>query len=214
MANDFHDIRFPTSIALESRGGPVRKTEIVALGSGREQRNARWFHGRRRYEAGYGVKSLNDLHQIVHFFEERRGRLYGFRWKDRVDFKSCAPTSAISPFDQSIGTGDGVRHQFQLVKIYGDTFAPYTRPVRKPVTGTVRIAVAGTERAENTAWTVDSATGIITFLNGFIPANGAPVTAGFEFDVPVRFDTDELDIDLSAFNAGVAPKIPLIEIVV
>lgn len=214
MPNDFHEIRFPTSIALESRGGPARKTEIVTLGSGREQRNARWMHGRRRYEAGYGVKSLNDLHAIVQFFEERRGRLYGFRWKDRVDFKSCAPGQSVAANDQVLGSGNGTQTQFALIKKYGGNFAPYIRPIAKPVAGTVRVAVAGNELTANTAFTVNAATGIITFSAGFIPAAGAAVTAGFEFDVPVRFDTDELDIDLSAFNAGVAPKIPLIEIVV
>lgn len=214
MPSDFHEVRFPTAVSLESRGGPVRKTEIIPLGSGRERRNARWFHGRRRYEAGYGIKSLNDLHAIIHFFEERRGRLYGFRWKDRVDYKSCEPAAIPAATNQVIGTGNGVLNTFQLVKKYGDSFAPYTRLIRKPVFGTVRIAVAGNVLAENAAWSVDITTGIITFANGFIPPSAAQITAGYEFDVPVRFDTDELDIDVSSFHAGAVPKIPLIEIVI
>ncbi|MGL5735233.1 MAG: phage distal tail protein, Rcc01695 family, partial [Beijerinckiaceae bacterium] len=143
MPIDFHEIRFPTAIALESRGGPQRKTDIVTLGSGREQRNARWAHSRRRYEAGYGVKSLDALHEVIVFFEERRGPLYGFRWKDRADFKSCPPQQAPAATDQVIGVGDGVRVQFQLIKTYGAQHDPYMRTIRKPVAGTVRLAVAG-----------------------------------------------------------------------
>src|SRR5437764_15027195 len=121
----FHEILFPLDIALKSAGGPERKTEIVALGSGREERNARWAHSRRRYDAGYGVKTLAALSTVVAFFEERRGRLYGFRWRDRLDYSSAAPDATAGPFDQAIGTGDGTTAMFQLVKTYGAIYAAY-----------------------------------------------------------------------------------------
>ena len=146
------------------------------------------------------------------FFEERRGQLYGFRWRDRLDHSSAPPASEVSPFDQALGAGDGVRGAFQLTKTYGSTYAPYTRTVAKPVPGSVRVAVAGSEVVSGTAFTCDYTTGIVTFLGGHIPASGAAVTAGFLFDVPVRFDTDYLEVDLSAFAAGAIPKIPLVEI--
>jgi uncharacterized protein (TIGR02217 family) len=208
----FHEVLFPLDIALKSSGGPERRTEIVALGSGREERNARWAHSRRRYDAGYGVKDLDALSAVVAFFEERRGRLHGFRWRDRLDHSSAAPGLAVSPTDQVIGTGDGDADTFQLVKTYGGVYAPYARPVMKPVPGSVRIAVAGVEVAEGTAFMVDETSGVVSFLSGHVPADGAAVTAGFLFDVPVRFDTDYLEIDLSAFAAGAIPKIPLVEI--
>jgi uncharacterized protein (TIGR02217 family) len=208
----FHEVLFPLDIALKSSGGPERRTEIVALGSGREERNARWAHSRRRYDAGYGVKTLDALSAVVAFFEERRGRLHGFRWRDRLDHSSAAPGVAVSPTDQVIGTGDGDVDAFQLVKRYGGVHAPYARPVTKPVPGSVRMAVAGIEVEEGTAFTVDETSGAVTFLPGHVPAEGAAVTAGFLFDVPVRFDTDYLEIDLSAFAAGAIPKIPLVEI--
>src|SRR5436309_4547384 len=129
----FHEILFPLDIALKSAGGPERKTEIVALGSGREERNARWVHSRRRYDAGYGVKTLDALSHVVAFFEERRGRLHGFRWRDRLDQSSAAPGAAITPTDQVIGTGDATTATFQLGKSYGSVYAPYQRPVTKPV---------------------------------------------------------------------------------
>ena len=87
----FHEVRFPTAIAFGASGGPERRTDIVTLGSGFEERNSRWADSRRRYNAGYGVRTLDDLHVVLAFFEERRGRLYGFRWLDRIDWKSCAP---------------------------------------------------------------------------------------------------------------------------
>jgi uncharacterized protein (TIGR02217 family) len=208
----FHEVRFPTEIAFGSAGGPERRTEIVTLGSGHEERNARWADSRRRYNAGYGVRSLDDLHAVVAFFEERRGRLYGFRWRDRIDFKSSVPGEAVTPLDQTLGTGDGATVSFQLVKRYGALHAPWLRTIRKPVAGTVRVAVDGTEKNEGADWSCDLTTGVVTFAGGAIPAGGKAVTAGFEFDVPVRFDTDHLDINLTSFAAGDIPAIPLVEI--
>jgi uncharacterized protein (TIGR02217 family) len=210
--NDFHEVRFPLDVALGGRGGPERRTEIVTLGSNRESRNARWAHSRRRYEAGYGVKSLAQLSQIIEFFEERRGRLYGFRWRDRADCASCAPGATPGPTDQRIGTGDGARAAFQLVKTYGGAFSPYARDIVKPVAGTVRVAVDGVEKFTPDV-SVDATTGIVSFAPGVIPPLSAVVTAGFFFDAPVRFDTDFLEIDMQAFEAGAIPHIPIIEIV-
>src|SRR5581483_3996024 len=166
MPSEFHEVLFPLDIALRSAGGPERRTDIVALGSGREERNARWAHSRRRYDAGYGVKTLDALSSVVAFFEERRGRLHGFRWRDRLDQSSAAPGIAASPIDQVIGTGEGVTAMFQLTKTYGSVYAPYQRPVTKPVPGSVRVAVAGVEATAGTAFTCDTTTGIITFLSG------------------------------------------------
>ena len=212
MPSAFHEVLFPLDIALKSAGGPERRTEIVALGSGREERNARWAHSRRRYDAGYGVKTLEALSAVVGFFEERRGRLYGFRWRDRLDHSSAVPEAAVSPTDQAIGTGDGALDTFPLVKTYGGLYAPYQRPIAKPIPGSVRVAVAGSEVAEGTDFTCDTATGVVNFLPGHVPALGEAVSAGFLFDVPVRFDSDYLEVDLSAFAAGAIPKIPLVEI--
>ncbi len=208
----FHEILFPLDIALKSAGGPQRRTDVVALGSGREERNARWAHSRRRYDAGYGVKTHQALSQAIAFFEERRGRLHGFRWRDRLDHASAAPEAAITAQDQIIGHGDGFNAAFALCKTYGADYAPYQRPIEKPVASSVRVAVDGVEINEGTAFTVDTATGVVTFLAGHIPPTSAVVTAGFMFDVPVRFDTDYLEVDLSAFAAGAIPKIPLVEI--
>jgi uncharacterized protein (TIGR02217 family) len=205
----FDEVRFPVEISRGSSGGPERRTEIVTTASGHEQRNTRWADSKRRYNAGFGVKSLDDIHAVVAFFEERRGRLHAFRWKDHVDFKSCTPMNAIAATDQVIGVGDGVTSMFQLVKRYGSGLRDHIRIINKPVAGSVVVAVDGTSTVN---FTLDAATGIITFLAGSIPGVGAEVTAGFVFDVPVRFDTDQLSINLQNFASGDIPEIPVVEV--
>jgi uncharacterized protein (TIGR02217 family) len=201
----FHEIRFPTAIAFHSTGGPERRTEIVTLGSGFEERNAVWANSRRRYDVGSGIRTLADLSELIAFFEARHGRLTGFRFKDFADWRSAA---AVTPFDQPIGTGDGAATAFQLAKTYPSGPASWTRRIAKPVAGTVRVGVAAAEHTLD--WSVDTATGIVTFTSP--PASGAAITAGFEFDVPVRFDTDSLVIDLAGFEAGEIPSVPIVEV--
>jgi uncharacterized protein (TIGR02217 family) len=213
MTNAFHEVLFPYDVALNGRGGPVRRTDIVTTGSGREERNARWAHARRKYDAGGGVRSLDQLAAVIAFFEERRGRLHGFRFRDRLDHRSCLPSAEPAPTDQPLGTGDGVRRSFQLAKTYGSGETAYRRPIAKPVAGSVRVAVGGILQLAGVDFDLDVTTGLVTFGVPSIPPAGAAVTAGFRFDVPVRFDTDELSIDFAAFAAGEIPHIPLIEIV-
>lgn len=203
----FHEIRFPTAIAFHSTGGPERKTEIVTLGSGYEERNGVWANSRRRYDAATGIKTLDDIHAVIAFFEARSGRLYGFRFKDFADYKSGPPNAAVTPLDQRIATGNGATQSFALQKTYSSGPAAWVRAIAKPVAGSVRVAVAG---VETSAFTLDTSTGVVTFTAA--PANGTAVTAGFEFDVPVRFDTDHLAINLANFRAGEIAAIPLVEI--
>jgi uncharacterized protein (TIGR02217 family) len=115
----------------------------VALASRAEERNSRWADSRRRYDAGYGIRSLDEIHAVIAFFEERRGRLHGFRWKDHADWKSCPPLQAVQALDQRLGEGDGLSTEFQLVKRYGSGQTHYARTIAKPVTETVRVAVDG-----------------------------------------------------------------------
>jgi uncharacterized protein (TIGR02217 family) len=205
----FDNIRFPSAISRGATGGPERRTDVVTTASGREERNSRWAHSRRRYNVGTGVKSLAEVQAVVAFFEERRGRLYAFRFKDHADFKSCAATAAPTATDQAIGTGDGTTSAFQLVKRYGAGLREYVRDIAAPVADSLVVAVNG---VATTAFTVNSQTGMVTFNARNIPAVGASITAGYEFDVPVRFDTDAFSINLSHFEAGDIPDIPLIEV--
>ncbi len=206
----FHEVRFPESLSFGSVGGPERLTEIVTLSNGNEQRATPWAHSRRRYDAGFGMRSLDDLSVLIAFFEARSGQLYGFRWKDWTDFKSCGAALGPDAEDQRIAEGDGARVAFQLIKIYRSGEASYARPIRKPVAGTVRVALGGTPQREGVDYDIDHATGIVTLA--VPPAPGAPVTAGFEFDVPVRFDTDRIEASVAGFTAGEVPSVPVIEV--
>jgi len=208
----FHDVRFPSNISKGATGGPERRTDVVTLASGFEERNSRWADSRRSYNAGYGIRGVDDLHTVLAFFEERRGRLHGFRWRDHADYRSGPPSRAPLAGDQAIGTGNGSTATFQLTKSYGNAYAPYQRVIRKPVQGSVRIAVAGLAKTEGTHFTVDHTLGAVTFLAGNLPAVSAAITAGFEFDVPVRFDTDRIEVNLQNLAAGSIPHIPIIEV--
>ncbi|MGF1445574.1 MAG: TIGR02217 family protein [Pikeienuella sp.] len=201
----FHETRFSPRLSFASVAGLERRTQIVTLASGHEERNTPWAQARRRYDAGLGLRSLDDLHAVLRFFEARRGPLYGFRWKDWLDHKSCAPSAVPAPTDQLIGTGDGTTRSFQLVKDYGGT-PPLLRPIAKPVDGTLRLAIDGGE----TAAAVDTTTGLVTLDTP--PPPGSVVTAGFEFDTPVRFGSDTLEVNLAAFEAGEIPSIPILEV--
>jgi uncharacterized protein (TIGR02217 family) len=157
------------------------------------------------------VRSLTDLHDVLAFFEARRGSLHAFRFRDPFDMKSCRPDEAASATDQTLGTGDGERMRFALVKTYGEGEDAYRRLIARPVVETLRVAVDGLEKASED-WSFDFATGEIAFEPGSVPGAGEAVTAGYEFDVPVRFDTERIAISLTAFKAGQIPSIPLIEV--
>ena len=206
----FHDVRFPASLSFGSMGGPERRTDIVTLANGFEERNTPWAHSKRRYDAGFGVRSLDDVETLISFFEARQGQMFGFRWKDWSDFKSCVASAEVDCLDQPLGDGDGLRTEFQLVKTYSSGGVGYVRPIQKPVSGTVHVAVDGTELAHGTGYTLDLDTGVISFATA--PANGAVVTAGFEFDVPVRFDTDQILSSAASFQAGDVPNVPIVEV--
>ena len=201
----FHELRLPARLAFGSTGGVERRTDVVTLGSGYERRSSPWAMGRRRYLIGANLKSLTDMAELTAFFEARRGRLYGFRFRDFADFASCAPGETIAATDQVLGQGDGVGTTFQLSKAYGDVI----RPIAKPVDGSVRVAVGGVTVATG-GFSVDTTTGVVTLSAP--PGAGVTVSAGFLFDTPVRFDADRLEVTLESFGAGRMAAVPLIEV--
>jgi uncharacterized protein (TIGR02217 family) len=203
----FHEMRLPARLAFGSTGGVERRTEVVTLASGYERRSTPWAAGRRRYLIGANLRSLDDMAALTDFFEARRGRLYGFRFRDFADFRSCAPGGTPGPLDQVLGEGDGSRTAFALVKRHGEGDGGWVRTIAKPVEGTVRIAVDGAEVED---FEVDTTTGMVTLASA--PAEGVAVTAGFEFDTPVRFDADRIEVTLESFDAGRMAAVPLIEV--
>lgn len=196
--SEFHEARLPARLAFGCTGGVERRTEVVALASGFESRTSPWAHGRRRYLIATAARPLDEIAELLAFFEARGGRLAGFRFRDPTDFKSCAPSAQPAADDQPIGVGDGSRTTFQLSKA--------GRIIAKPVAGAVKVAVAGVAAP----FALDATTGLVTLLAP--PAAGAAVTAGFAFDTPVRFDLDRLDVTMEGFGAARVTACPLVEV--
>ncbi len=207
---NFHEVRFPASLSFGSVGGPERRTDIVTLANGFEERNTPWAHSRRRYDAGLGMRSLDDIETMISFFEARQGQMYGFRWKDWSDYKSGSATADVDHGDQVIARGDGECTEFQLVKTYSSGGVSYVRPITKPVLGTVRLGLDQDAMREGVDYEVDLARGVVSFVAP--PPEQVEITAGFEFDVPVRFDTDKIQTSVASFQAGDVPNVPVVEV--
>ncbi len=206
----FHEVRFPTSLSFGALGGPQRRTDVVTLANGYEERNTPWAHARRVYDAGLGLRSLDDLQVIIAFFEARMGQMHAFRWKDWADHKSGKASEGLEYDDESIAIGDGETSVFQLVRNYTSGAQTYKRPISKPIKGTVRVGVEQDEYREGVQFEVDATTGLITFAHP--PDLGVEIFAGYEFDVPVRFDTDRIMASVASFQAGQVPDVPVIEV--
>lgn len=200
----FHEVQFPILLALGAIGGPERQTEIITLASGKEVRNAKWAGSRRRWDVGGAITDIARLQELISFFEARAGRLYGFRFRDPIDFSSALPGQTIRFDDQLLGTGDGETLIFQLQKHQYDV----AREITKPVPGTVVIGIDGLQF--ETGWTVDLSNGLIKFETA--PPLGSALTAGFEFDCPVRFESDQIQAVIEAFGAGRIASVGLVEI--
>jgi uncharacterized protein (TIGR02217 family) len=204
----FDEVQMPLRVGFGSRGGPSFSTEIVVIDGGFERRNQNWSQARRKYDARTGLRSAADVGTLLGFFHARAGRARGFRLKDWSDFTSSADgISAASWADQAIGTGDGTNVTFQLQKNYTSGSVTHRRDIKKPVSGSVTVGVNGTQALSG--WSVNSVSGIVTFA--VAPSNGHVVTAGYQFDVPVRFDTDSLSLSAEDFRS-VSGDIPIIEI--
>lgn len=194
----FDEIRLPLRIGFGSSGGPAFSTEVVTVDGGFEVRNQNWAEAKRRYDAATGLRTAADVTTLTQFFYARAGRARGFRLKDWSDFSAAA---------QNIGTGTGAQTAFQLVKRYTSGSITHTRTVTKPVSGTVSVFLNGVLQASG--WSVNTTTGLVTFSTA--PASGVAVTATYEFDVPVRFDTDQLTLTTENFQL-LSVQIPLVEI--
>jgi uncharacterized protein (TIGR02217 family) len=195
----FHEVRFPADISFKTKGGPEFRTDIVLLSSGHEKRNISWENARARYELNYKDITKNQSKEVISFFMARRGKANGFRFKDWNDFEAK---------DQIIATGDGIKTQFQLIKNYGEETYKYQRKIYKPIGSSVLLFVGTTQQSGN--FSVNATNGIITF--SVPPQNALDIKASFQFDVPVRFNTDFLDSEVEGYGKNSVNKIELIEI--
>ena len=197
--NGFHEVQFPPDISYGASGGPGYSTSVVTTVSGHERRNANWASSRGRWNVAHGLKKREQVAALIAFFRARRGRAYGFRFKDWTDHQALA---------QSLGVGDGAAKAFQLVKHYPSGAEVESRFISKPVAGSVKVYRDGVEATSG--WSIDTTTGLVTFTTA--PAVGVQVTADFVFDVPVRFDSDQMEVTIETFELGTWGQIPVVEI--
>jgi len=202
----FDDVLYPLALGRDATISPEFSTSVSVTASGYERRASQWTDARLRFDVGPGIRSDAELGTLIAFFRARRGAARGFRLADPFDFSSNEMTGAPTMLDQLVGIGDGLTATFQLAKRYGDPADPQVRPISRPRQGSVVVSVDGAERSDFTL----ASGGKVVF--DAAPAEGAEVRAGFLFDVPVRFAEDRLDISGSAFAAGEAPSVPLIEV--
>jgi uncharacterized protein (TIGR02217 family) len=194
----FAEVQFPADISYGSSGGPEYATDIVASNSGYEQRNVNWQQARARYNVAHGVKTKAQLDALIAFFRARKGRAYGFRFKDWTDYQGT----------ETLGTGNGVITQFQLIKTYASGSVTELRTITKPVSGSIQIY--NNAVLQTSGVSVDTTTGLVTFTAA--PATGHVITASYQFDVPVRFDTDKLSASLDAYGIHSWLDIALVEV--
>lgn len=204
----FDEVRLDLPLAFGARGGPQTSVDVVQLATGAEARNARWSAARRRWDVGGVLLGHDEAAMLSAFFEARGGRLRGFRFRDVLDWKSCGVSDEVAASDQELGVGDGVETSFQLVKSYADGGVSWSRTIVKPVAGSVLIALDG---APTSAFSLDEASGVVTF--GAAPGAGEAVSAGFEFDVPVRFDVERLEMSAEGAELMRVGSLSLVEVV-
>lgn len=207
----FHEVRFPPSISYGAVGGPTFRTTIFTRNSGFEDRNVEWTYARAEYDVAMGIKTQAEFEEVRAFFFARRGRAYGFRFKDWADYKSCNAVTAVSALDQALGVSDGSTRSFPTFKLYADGVSDYVRPILKLVPSKVRVAVGSVE-VSPLDFHVDADVGVISVFSPALASSSVQVSCGYEFDVPVRFNTDQMLSTLEHYNVHSWGQIPLVEV--
>lgn len=222
MSGYFHEVRFPLSVGAGCTFGPSYSTDIVTMPNGAEQRNVNWTYPRCSGSVSMGVKEEAEFYKLLTFFHNRCGKAYGFRFFDYFDHEGNR---------EFLGRGDGINRIFQLRKFYIDEelWIAKERKIIKPIDGTIHIYFVAIDEKEEFSWqraveikhkqegveqlmnwSVDSTTGLVTFTEA--PSINTLVMASFEFDVPVRFDTDSMAANWELVQAAGWTEIPLIEL--
>lgn len=202
----FESPRFPESISYGSAGGPGYNTTVIRIKSGDEVRNINWTYAQHRYDVAYGIKTAADLEILIAYFHNTQGRGHGYRYKDWLDYKSCVLADTPAN-DVQIGIGDNSETAFQLIKIYISGSQTQNRNITKPISGTVKIYLD--DVFQGSGWSLDTTTGIVTFSAA--PGSGVVIKAGYEFDVPCRFDTDQISAVFEDYKT-LSTQVPVMEI--
>lgn len=214
----FYNVVVPGSVSQGTEAAPVSLVDIARGPNGNEQRKSKRSRRLRRFNIAKNIRTVNDVYDILSLFEVMNGPEHSFACKNLIDYKSGKPADAVTALDAAIGTGNGSNLTFQLKKQFkvtkvDNTVLAVDRTIYLPVPGTVLIAVNGVLKTEAVDYVVNYETGAITFIAGHAPGNGLAVTAGFEFNEKVRFDTNDLSQVMEFFRVGSVPSIPLIEVI-
>lgn len=191
--------RFPENISEGSSGGPEFKTFIFEGSQGHEQATVAWSKAKAKYDVGYGIRDTEDMDIVRRFFYECRGKAVGFRYKDWADFILD---------EEVIGEGNGVSTVFKIIKTYGTT-NPYVRRIFKPVVDSVSVTVGGVPVEDGMGVTIDYTNGTMEF--DVAPDDEAEIVVSCEFDVPVRFDIDQMSASFEGYQSETWGSIPLVE---
>lgn len=214
MSLTFHEVRFPIGVSQGAVGGMRFSTTVMPLSSGFESRNINWKNSRGEWDVSFGLQTQEQVEELVDFFSARRGKAYGFRFKDWTDYR--LPRWRDTPGDMAgipiLFTTTGTQTTFQLTKIYGDAGATYTRVIAKPVVGTVRMLNDGLPMIETVDFTVDYTTGMVALSDAIGLVAGHNIAGACEFDVPARFDTDDMKLSITTTEIMAWPSIPVVEI--
>ncbi|PWJ93519.1 uncharacterized protein (TIGR02217 family) [Mesorhizobium loti] len=213
----FYNAKLPGSISQGSEFAPVSLVDIARGPTGHDQRRSRRSRRLRRCNIGKNIRTVDDVYDILSFFEVMDGPAHSFAIQNLIDYKTCKPSGTVTALDAAIGIGDGVNLAFQLKKQYKVTKVDASviavdRTIYLPVLGTVLVAVDGVLKTEAVDYIIDYATGALTFIAGHEPADTKAVTAGFAFNEKVRFDTNDLGHVMEFFRVGSVPSIPLVEV--
>lgn len=199
----FSEERIPDDISYGFVGGPEFSTNIITTHNGIEQRNSNWSIARARYRISHNIKNQTAINELITFFRARKGKAEGFRFKDWSDYQTSG---------QIIGYGDGFATDFQLIKSYISGNSTYNRNITKPITASYNIYINSVIQTEVTDYNLDITTGIVSFTAA--PINDAIISADFEFDVPVRFDIDNLSITHENYGVINISDVELVEIII
>ena len=209
----FHDVQFPEGVSFGCSGGPMYSTIVVETDSGAEQRIGRWDTPRMRWEVTRPVWNQTTLEEVLAFFRARRGRLHSFRFRDWADYTAgmdLGPSGRVDGTPNVFATGDGVEDVFQLRKSYTSGSQTEYRTVTLPRATGFKLYVNGVLKTITTDYAIVWATGVITFTSP--PANGHAISWIGYYDVPARFDQDEMRVSLAGVARGEWPNVSVVEV--
>lgn len=193
------EIRLDQDIEVGAKARPRYSTDLVQTDGGHEVATERWRYPLFTFEFNLepGVPNFTeDLEEFIDVFHLAGGRAGRFLFRHWRDYQAV---------DQLIGEGDGSKTAFQLYRVYVRGALTRRRKITRPVSGTVTVKVNGVVTAATLG-----ALGVVTFAAP--PANGADITATFDFDIPVRFESDEIEFVALNDDLEQAVDIVLVEV--